>query len=599
MADNIAGAYTTIPLVKSIRYESYQFHAFSEPAGGITVEQLFIKEILYILGWVKNRCRETDLPQEMKDIPNPEDFRSYKIEDIRSFRYDIGYKLEVHFLEDKKTWAIQITEPDRGPCPENPEKNRAVVPGRLFVTDIGLKIINEKTVEIGSRTYVDEPYGTITECDAFRQAFIKKFLKDSNIKLREDWPIKETPFLIKNQDHLDTLSKWLVSENRQSLAVIFTGMKNPIVEADTDKTKDVNSIDEKAEIQKQNPENYLKEFNDLAKHLCAYAFFFQIPEERRNAFLSKMKLTVQNEDLFLIEANKYKNDLDKAEDLIFSISDYLSNGDTRNKVDRKIKKCFEKRHADFGKVQFVPDIREHSFGDFMNVKRSKEEIVSRHEIILNDLKKEHEGELQKKDEEIEHLRNKIDTKEFNCKEIEDKYIELKKLSDNDKEEHKNIVAKLEECLARERAKAKRPKEFSAFCEWVNENFNDCLILCERAQNEISKIYKEYDIDDICDSIEYLAKDYYEQLTGSISEDERKNRCSEKYNKYIDITALTIPKMSNKKDYEFKYTKRNGSPTKAKIDQHIYLNGSEGRIYFHFDKEDKRIIIASLPKHLPY
>jgi len=287
MEDEVADANRTIPLVKSRRYESYQFHAFSEPAGGITVEQLFIKEILYILGWVRSRCRDTDLPQEMKDIPNPEDFKSYRIEDIRPFRHELGYTLEVHFSEDKKTWAIQIIEPDRGPCPENPEKNRVPVPGRLFVTDIGLKIIDNQRVEIGSRTYVDEPRDTVAECDAFRQAFIKKFLKDSNIRLREDWPIKDTPFLIKNQDSLDNLSDWLISTERQSLAVIYTGTKDPIIETAADKNEDINKTDEKPAIQMPNSEKYQEAFNKLSHNLVAYAFFFQIPAERNLQF--KMK----------------------------------------------------------------------------------------------------------------------------------------------------------------------------------------------------------------------------------------------------------------------------------------------------------------------
>ena len=70
----------TIPLVKSIRYTSYQFYAKSEPAYNISVEQLFIKEILYVLNWIKNKHIGRDnpdeviLPNSLKDIPKPDDF---------------------------------------------------------------------------------------------------------------------------------------------------------------------------------------------------------------------------------------------------------------------------------------------------------------------------------------------------------------------------------------------------------------------------------------------------------------------------------------------------------------------------------------------
>lgn len=102
MKESIDNSSRTIPLVKSIRYTSYQFYAKSEPAGGITTEQLFIKEILYILNWVKKRCRYEDLPSPMIDIPAPEDFISYPLDKLQSFRHDIGYKLEVIITEDKK-----------------------------------------------------------------------------------------------------------------------------------------------------------------------------------------------------------------------------------------------------------------------------------------------------------------------------------------------------------------------------------------------------------------------------------------------------------------------------------------------------------------
>ena len=128
------------------------------------------------------------------------------------------------------------------------------------------------------------------------------------------------------------------------------------------------------------------------------------------------------------------------------------------------------------------------------------------------------------------------------------------------------------------------------------NFSNKLILCNRACDEIEKVKTEYDLDFICDAIEHLALDYYELLCGEITEDIKNDRCSNIYNSYIDITKVNLPKATNTTDYEFIYFKKDGTIKKAIIDRHLYL-GAEGRIYFIFDKEDKRIIIASLPKHL--
>ncbi|MFA5154087.1 MAG: hypothetical protein WC554_16175, partial [Clostridia bacterium] len=66
-----------------------------------------------------------------------------------------------------------------------------------------------------------------------------------------------------------------------------------------------------------------------------------------------------------------------------------------------------------------------------------------------------------------------------------------------------------------------------------------------------------------------------------------------------ITKQSIPKITNTKDYKFSYYNKKGTLVNGTINMHLYLEGKEPRIYYIFNKEDKRIIIASLPKHLKY
>lgn len=604
MKESIDNSSRTIPLVKSIRYTSYQFYARSEPAGGITSEELFKKEILYILNWVKKRCRYEDLPSPMIDIPAPEDFKTYSLDKLQAFRHDIGYKLEVIITEDKKTWAMQITEPDRGPYPDNPELNREVVPGRLFETDIGLKI-KDKYVDIATRTYIYEPIGTKLECDAFRQAFIKEFIKDNCIKLEYEWPIKTEPFDIKNKDYIENLAKWITSAQRQSLAVIH--LQKPESE-NIDKEKEKEKDNEDNEIEKEKKKESLpdlqeivKAFNKLAYSLRAYAFFFFIPHAKRhmllqliskNSNLTDTDSDYDNNDLFIIDGNKYKD----AKTDTYNIADLLSDINVKNSVYKRIKKYYEKKDVDFNGVEFVPDLRKNSLMEFLKTKRSKEELLRQLESSNNDyeyLKKsfnaekenlvaEHSQKLTAKDEEIRKYKEKLDENREYIKEIETEFEEC--------EEKIKYISKRIQFLRN------RPKKFKDIPQWVEKYFLNRLTLCKRACDEIEKIKNEYDFDFICDAIEHLALDYYKQLCGEITEDIRNDTCSKVYNSYIEITKVNPPKITNTKDYEFTYNKKDGSIMKAEIDRHLYL-GSEGRIYFIFDKEDKRIVIASLPKHL--
>ena len=113
---------------------------------------------------------------------------------------------------------------------------------------------------------------------------------------------------------------------------------------------------------------------------------------------------------------------------------------------------------------------------------------------------------------------------------------------------------------------------------------------------------EVDIDLLCDALEYLATDYRDELLGLIDEDECRNRSSRKYNCGFDVSKLTGTSIGMyPAQYKVKYnTGHLGKPIDSALDLHLrvgHTNENLLRIYFFYDKEKKRLVIGSLPKHL--
>ena len=82
----------------------------------------------------------------------------------------------------------------------------------------------------------------------------------------------------------------------------------------------------------------------------------------------------------------------------------------------------------------------------------------------------------------------------------------------------------------------------------------------------------------------------------------RNRASKEYNRRFDVMKLTgILIEMYPTDYKIKYYKdRLGKSIDSVLDLHLrvgHTNENLLRIYFLYDKEQKRIVIGSLPRYL--
>jgi hypothetical protein len=92
------------------------------------------------------------------------------------------------------------------------------------------------------------------------------------------------------------------------------------------------------------------------------------------------------------------------------------------------------------------------------------------------------------------------------------------------------------------------------------------------------------------------------MLGMISADEMRSLCMQKYNRPFEVTpvrGVAIDKWPG--EYKIKYNIGHaGRPIETPLDIHLRVGNDSGnllRVYFLYDKENKLIVVGSLPKHL--
>ena len=142
----------------------------------------------------------------------------------------------------------------------------------------------------------------------------------------------------------------------------------------------------------------------------------------------------------------------------------------------------------------------------------------------------------------------------------------------------------------------RPQRMDKIPEWIKTTFEGRIELHERAVRMLSKEENSaISIDILCDALEYLAQEYLDVLQGKISPDEANKICAYKYQRPFRVIP-TGSAYRTYSDYNIVIDKTNHF-----LDLHLTWGVNVEtliRIYFFYDKNVKKIIIGSLPRHLP-
>ena len=617
----MAKEYSPLKLIKNKIYPSYQL---SCTVKGIKIEpeEAFKICILETMYWIRQKFENIEIPEELKSV-SPSHYQDFSLDNIHPFYLDKGYIVEVVYLDSQKSWNFQLVEPDLGAVELKP------VPGRVFKTDISFKILND-IILCAFSTKISEPENCTEDVRSLRNGVIKRLVRNPLLDLSHiSIPIKEQYFSLNSETRLKLLSQNIQNKARTLPLIVFSeykqtkdNLKTQNIENKAKKQLCILCTDSETEektlansqkkfdylgdiLQKKNislpsdsiKAEYLYKLNEIAQDFMGYAIVYGLPYDKIEDFIKITKTKIRPGQAIFFEPQIYGN--------------------------KTIYDCFKQKEKELSKLKNV--IKYYLLNKTVtfdeNIYFVQKANILYHEKLLSQCETLSEKavsyyNIQKEFKDIEN-KNKY-LQEHNTlleKNLDTKVNTIKKLNkklEKAEEQHKCEIATIKEKnnqlqiqVDYYKSLEKRPKTPQEIPKWVKEKFSNAIELHKRAIDLLEKLpANEVNMKRICDSLEYLAKEYYpSHYAKEITEEQCLLYASLKYDQKFQIEPsgnMSIKLLP--KEYKIKFDKHDGNGIKEfPLNLHLKTGVDPQhliRIYFHYDEYNKKIIIGSLPKHLP-
>ena len=214
--------YRTVRLLRNRIYPTYQLHACmankkTAPEDGLRLAALLTME------WLRYRLGDS-VPPDLQHVPEPSFYRECGSDSLPSLHLNCGYVVDIISMPERGVWTLQITEPDLGSDPGNPEQRRQAVPGRVIETNVAFKIVGEQ-LECGFQTVVSDPEGTEEPAEVYRLAVVRQLLEHPAFGLRQITALTAAAEKLETVEQLKNLQALCRDGDNQLPCVIFTHVR--------------------------------------------------------------------------------------------------------------------------------------------------------------------------------------------------------------------------------------------------------------------------------------------------------------------------------------------------------------------------------------
>ncbi len=619
---------TKVQALKS--YPTYQFYASADSRTVNTGDEFRIC-ILETLRWIRTRLQELQsIPDEL-NAPEPDDYTLFSEESLSSFSYNDGFQIDVAYIESIGSWSFRITEPDMG-ANLGTERERSAVNGRSFTTEIAF-LKGSTNVEIGIRTYCSEPSNTTAECEVFRPRVVKALAENPNLRLLHSTCIIDgKPLEIKSKTELERFF-YLLSAQERSLPVVlvadskteisqsspvmpqissdkfsFSGFTQPNRKLNVTMSADLKNrfkLSDKSEKKPKEklPSNVIKktysqtklpvfEYTELARSLLGFAVVVYADEKFFRQIENKVHISIEHGDILLI--TKHEN-LER-----FTYEQYRNDMQSfYYKLKKNVIEMQKRSSYSFGTVLFYSDakLKEYKLQRYQT--NSLEEKCHIYKLENAELKlqinelSQQQNDMQQTAENLRIAQKKAALLENELEALKLTHEALLKEAASKEEAYRKNARLVQFYKNMIDTAALFPTDKKDVCSWINENYSELLFVAPRAQSELRKHTGFLDIACLCDGIVFLA---------AYSQYRRQELAEETLSLYANHKKWEVQGCGKEtlKVHRSDYTVNiEGKP--YILDQHIKRGvRSEEliRIYFCWDEEHRRIIIGSMPEHLP-
>ncbi len=589
-----------VRLLKNEIYPTYQLYALM--AKNTSPEKGLKKGVRTVLDWLLLRLGE-NAPADLRELAAQED-------PLFSYHESCGFGIDIVSIPDQGSWALQITEPDLGSDPGNPNQARQPVPGRVLETNIGFHIAGSK-LECGFMTVVSDPEFAREDAEVYRLSPVRKMVEDPEFGLTQLTELSGTVFTIGSQDALKAMTEVWHHQDNQLPCVVFTAPvaeKTPIPDR-----KALESLlaaprpGSMAALPLPLPSSGQKDAVDrpafdaasFARACFSFCRSYQLKDGMLERFRTVVGTSIQPGDIVILNPD-------------------VDGGTVQVLPYTPLKKRQEEALAALQREIFAyPRRKERSYGGvaFLSAAHRKlRDQTEQKELLTEETQREWEqrltlreaeltAELREAEERIDDLEQKISRlKQYQSQLDRDKDA-LRKERDTIQEEVQAKLRKKDEEIAYLRRKLAQPKSHGEIAAWAAQYFSGKLLLHQKAIDLLAdRSAQTVPIGLICDALDFLATDYWDHRYLRISKEELNSRCSEKYGRPFEIKPTGEQTVAfTPTQYKVKYRiGAKGKPVETPLDYHLCVgNDVENllRIYFLHDDEKRLIVVGSLPRHL--
>ena len=614
----MSSSYRYVKLLRNHLYPTYQLHAYmandkTDPSDGLRLAALTT------IHWLKSRLGDA-APLEWVGIPSPENYMAASDEDLPSLYVNQGYVINIVSLPDKGMWTLQITEPDLGSDPGNPKQARQPVPGRIIETNIAF-LISGKQLECGFKTIISDPEGTVPEAEVYRTTVVKLLMENPAFGLKQVTDIPMKPIRLTNNAQVKTML-WVThhaenqlptvifsqpEEKQKSMPVItdlsnlrmasaFSPPKIDFQGLNLPTPKGMRQEDEKIKTVSIDPPYDLNKFTYYTFSHCR-TYILEQPAFK--SLIAQSGIKFKPGDIIVIYPTTFGGGVRvipyKAPD-----SPWDENIEA---IEKGVKDSLKVRDVDFGRIMFLSSVREHLIHLSDELLENAEATDAHFRAEIEQLNASWKNAIAQKDLDLEAYASQLQRqKEYSARLEEEKT----KLREEFSLERDNLQSEIETHLETIKFLQRRydqPRNYDGIEAWVTEHFSQRLFLHPKAISRmLTKSYQCASVELICDALDYLATDYWEQRYKQLPKEIALTRCGEKYGRPFDVKPtgqVTIEFTPS--EYRIKYFKNaQGKEADSDLDYHLRVgNDPENllRIYFLHDDAQRRIVIGSLPDHL--
>ncbi len=589
-------------------YPTYQFYGYmgnekTSPKRGL---QIGARTAMV---WLAQRLPE-DVPEEIRAfaLENANAFEDNA--KLFSYHLDCGFVVDILDEPDKGTWTMQITEPDLGSDPGNAEQRRGGVLGRIFTTNIGFYIDGDR-LACGFKTVVSDPGIASEPAEVYRLAVVRRLVENPEFGLRQITAIDYEWGRIETAEQLKRLgSIWRDTYNQLPI-VLFTQMveeepqmpslpqlSSPMVGRLGGVLPPLPVVNQQ---RNRDPDYDIDGFSRSGVTLWRT---YLLDEKLRQRCGEMMGMPIQSGDILLLEPTVF----DGKKTIISMKNSHQRRLEALGNLKAKLKQYPRGRSVDFGKIIFLSSARQRLMYETEQLREDVSSTSAQQAQRIRQLEQQWRAEVEgerklrlQKEEEVAALRQKWVEAQGKLRETQDQRLGQTNLQ---LEQLRRQLAEKDSEIAYCRRKLSAPTQHNLVAPWVAEQFDGRLVIHAKAVELMkdTKGLRGIDVGQVCDALDFLATDYWENRYGGMDADEMRRRCSAKYGRPFSVKPTGSNTIEfTPTEYKIKYTiGRRGKPVDTPLDWHLGIGNDPEhliRIYFLHDDEKRCIVIGSLPKHL--